>query len=398
MRPDLPFRAVVALGATQIVGYGTLYYAFALLAPAMAAELAWPEARVFGALAVALLLGGLTAPWAGRLVDRLGAIRVMSLGSVLSAGALVFWALTPGPVAFVLGLIIVEVAAGLVLYNAAFAAIVQFGGQGAQRRIVHLTLIAGFASTVFWPLTAAMAEQLDWRTIYLVFAAAHVLICLPLHLTLPRPLGLQADGVNGTPKAAQTGLEMTDALRRQITTLLLVGTALLGFVFGSVTVHMVPLLQTLGLGTVGPLIAALFGPAQVASRLVNMIVGQNLAQVHLAVIAVSLPVAGVAVLAFSASVPGAMVFAVLFGMGSGLVSIVMGTLPLELFGSSRYGHSLGRFTAARQLMGAVAPYLFALMLGGLGTGLSLWMTVGIGFACITCFALISKLARPALRL
>ena len=181
-----PASAVWALGLTQIIGYGTLVYSFAILAPAMAAELALPESWVFGALSVALFLGSLLAPTAGRLADRHGAGRMMSWGSLVAALALTACALAPERYSFVAALIAMELASCFVLYAAAFVAIVQIGPVGAQRSITHLTLIAGFASTLFWPLTTALHAHFDWREVYLIFAATNLLLCLPIHAWLGR--------------------------------------------------------------------------------------------------------------------------------------------------------------------------------------------------------------------
>ena len=175
----IPAAALWALGLTQIIGYGTLYYSFSILVPSIALELAWPEQWVFGALSASLLVGGLFAPTAGRWADRFGAGRVMTFGSAAAAAALVACAIAPGRVSFVAALMAMELASAFVLYSAAFVAIVQIGSARAQRSITHLTLIAGFASTLFWPLTAALHEYLSWREVYLVFAVINVAVCLP---------------------------------------------------------------------------------------------------------------------------------------------------------------------------------------------------------------------------
>ena len=138
-----------ALGATQVIGYGTLYYAFSVLAPAIGAEFGWPPEWVFGALSLALLAGGLLAPWAGHLADRFGAARTMVVGSVAAALLLGAAGLAWDGYSFALALVGMEMASSLVLYATAFAALVQAGAEGAQRRITYLTLIAGFASTLF---------------------------------------------------------------------------------------------------------------------------------------------------------------------------------------------------------------------------------------------------------
>src|SRR5688572_3827666 len=197
-----PPLAIWALGLTQIVGYGTLFYSFSVLAPAMALELALPQQWVFGALSAALFLGSLFAPIAGRWADRFGAGRVMTIGSLAASAALAACALSPGRASFVAALVAMELASCFVLYATAFAAIVQIGPVGAQRSITHLTLIAGFASTLFWPLTSLLHEHLTWREVYLIFAALNLLLCLPIHAWLMRLSRQQRSAMASTVSAA----------------------------------------------------------------------------------------------------------------------------------------------------------------------------------------------------
>ena len=141
-------EVVAGLGLTQVIGYGTLYYSFSILAAGMAADIGWSQDAVYGAFS-ALLAGALIGPRCGRWVDRHGAGRIMALGSAAAAAALVACAIAPGPLGLALGLVAIQLAASFVLYEVAFPALVQVAGFGAQRSITHLTLIAGFASTLF---------------------------------------------------------------------------------------------------------------------------------------------------------------------------------------------------------------------------------------------------------
>jgi MFS family permease len=382
--------AVAALGITQIIGYGTLYYSFSILAPDMAREFGWSEQWVFGALSLSLLAGGLIAPTAGKIADRVGAARVMTVGSMGAALSLMLCALAPEKISFVLALLVMEIAASFVLYSTAFVTLVQQGGPDPQRRITHLTLIAGFASTLFWPLTSWMHTVLSWREIYLIFAALHVLVCLPIHWWLwrqPRHKGahidpelIAGDDVHGSRATTP---------HRAIFPLMLAGFAFEGFVLSSILIHMVPLMGALGLGTTGVVVSMVFGPAQVASRFINMIFGGGLSQRWLAMIAAGLLPMALSVLLFSYPLlSGAIVFAVLFGLGSGLASIVGGTLPLELFGRKGYGHRLGWVTAARQFTSAFAPFAFAWLMAASSPNIALAVLVGAGVCGLAAFGAI----------
>lgn len=356
---------VWALGLTQIIGYGTLYYSFGTLAPSMAADFGWPEEWVFGILSGSLLVGGLVAPISGRWADRFGAARLMVWGSLAAAASLVLCALAPEGISFILGLIAIEVTSTTVLYATAFAALAQASTKGAQRSITYLTLIAGFASTVFWPVTTWLHGFLDWREVYLVYAAVNVVVCVPAHFWLAQTQRRRAETM-----ARPDAVPALVPVERQRTAfpLMLLGFALAGFVSSAITVHMVPMLAALGTGGAGVLATMLFGPSQVLSRLLNLQFGRGLSQPALAVIAsVVLPV-GLGVLLFTApSMPGTVAFAILFGLGGGLSSIVSGTLSLALFGSAGYGQRLGAISSARLLASSIAPFAFSLVAASAST-------------------------------
>ncbi|MBZ9719453.1 arsenite efflux MFS transporter ArsK [Mesorhizobium sp. AD1-1] len=389
-------KAIWALGLTQIIGYGTLYYSFSMLAPAMAREFGLTEGWVFAALSASLFAGSLFAPTAGRWADRFGAGRIMTVGSVAAAVALALCAVAPGRVSFVLGLLAMELASSFVLYSAAFVAIVQVGVPRPQRSITHLTLIAGFASTLFWPLTSALHAHLTWREVYLLFAALNLGLCLPIHAWLMR---LSRRHATVTPHERgsapdEAGMPLDARRGRAAFLLMLAGFATEGFVLSAILIHMVPLTAALGLGTAGLFVSTLFGPAQVASRLINMLFGGRLQQTHLAVIAASLLTAGLCALLLTTPwLPGAFVFVFLFGLGSGLTSIVGGTLPLELFGREGYGARLGWASAARQFTSAFAPFALAFMMTRTSVANSLWVLVVVAASGVIAFLAIALLRR-----
>ncbi|WP_298645514.1 arsenite efflux MFS transporter ArsK [uncultured Tistrella sp.] len=389
---------IAALGLTQIIGYGTLYYSFGILAPAMARDLGWPEEWVFGALSIALLTGGLIAPWSGRWIDRFGAGRVMTAGSVTAVLALTVCAAAPSGFTFLPALIAIEIASTMVQYGAAFPLLVQRHPRTAQRSIVWLTLIAGFASTLFWPFTSWLHGFMSWREVYIVFAALNLMLCVPLHAWLSRPAAadpktLRAGQPASDPPESPQG-SVAPANRRTAFILMAAAFAFQSFVSSAVLVHMLPMLGSLGLGVIGVTVGALFGPSQVASRLINMIFGRNLSQLILAAVAAALLPGALVLLTLTApSIAGAMAFAVLFGMGNGLYSIVGGTLPLALFGADGYGRRQGQIMSVRLIVGSVAPFAFALIMHQLGIHTALGMSAGLGFCAVAALAMVAVLLR-----
>ncbi len=388
--------AVWLLGLTQIVGYGTLYYSFATLSADMAADFGVTADWIFGAFSVALLTASLAAPTAGRLADRYGAASLMAGGSALTALFVALTAIAPEKYTFAAVLVATQVTASTVFYSAAFVALVQSGTPRPALAITHLTLIAGFASTIFWPLTGFMHTHLDWRTIYLLFAAANLLVCAPAHVFLAR--GQRASGPTRTEdvSASPPALFPQGAQRRAAFVFMLLGFALLSLALYGVLGVMVPTLDALGLGASSLWIAGLFGPAQVAIRLLSLLFGSRMRQANLAVVSCMLTAGGLAALAIAPTPAGAVAFILLFGMGSGLHSIVSGTLPLELFGRAGYGAVLGWATAARQVMSSGAPFAFALALSRFSPQIALWSVFVAAMGSAVAFGAVA-LMRPQLR-
>lgn len=382
------------LGITQVVGYGTMYYSLAIVAPAIAAQFSVPMSSIYAALSLALLGGGAIAPYAGKLMDRRGAAAIMAWGSVAASVALGVTALAPTFPVFAFGLLAVEVAGALVLYDSAFAYIVQNGGPGAGRRITHLTLIAGFASTIFWPLTSALHGMLSWREVIGVFVMLHLLCCLPIHVWLARA----AERAVVTPSsgvAADNGeveTPLSPAVRRRALVLVALGFALSGFLLFGIVAQLVPTLAALGLGTAGVVVAMLFGPAQVIVRFVNMVGASGRHPLTITLIhALLLPVAVLVLLATAPSAIGAAAFALLFGFGAGLKSIVQGTLPLALFGREAYAERLGRLASVRLVLISVAPFVMAYLTDTAGVSTALLVMTGIGFAGMVLFLIVARM-------
>ena len=378
--------AIWALGITQVIGYGTLYYSFSILAPGIAGEFGVAIEWIYGCISLALLAGGLISPYAGGLADRHGAGRVMSLGSIGAAAALIVCGLAGNTLAFLGGMILVELASAFVLYSTSFAFLAQTTGAQAQRSITYLTLIAGFASTIFWPLTTAMLAVMDWHGAYFVFAGLNLLVCLPLHLWLSRFSRMAAVRmpmpVDAVAVAFKTAID-----QRLVFGLVVLGFSLAGFVAAATLFHIVPMLGALGLGSAGVLVASLLGPAQVASRLINMGFGQELPATMLAIISATMMPLALTILAMTApSMAGAIVFAAVFGMGTGLFSIVSGTLPLSLFGKAGFGRRLGWISLGRLGLSALAPFALSVALGAVGPKPSVWALAVVGLACVGVFA------------
>ncbi|MFN3718336.1 MAG: MFS transporter [Rhizobium rhizophilum] len=348
--------ATIGLGVTMTIGYGTLYYSFSVLAPEIAREFGWGQSFVFGVFSFGLLAGAVAAPILGRLVDRFGARLILCLGSVTASVALALFAVMQNAWQFAVITLAAEFIALAVQYDAGFAALAQTHGREARAHITLVTLIAGFASTVYWPLLQWLLTWMDWRDVYLVLAAMNLLIALPIHLALPRAR-LSEKPVS---RVEETSAEMTlDGERRRRMVLMATAFAAGGFVVSAVGATLLVLMRDLGYATaMATLAGSLIGPSQVTARLIEYARRNLFSPPLTAIIAAVAMALGLFMLAGALVQPiaaFAIAFALFYGAGQGLTSIVRGVLPLHYFGVAGYGRTMGTLASTRIIASAIAP-------------------------------------------
>ncbi|CAN7274263.1 MFS transporter [Bosea sp. LjRoot90] len=384
---------IIALGITQVAGYGALYYAFAVLAPGMTRSMGWAPEWTYGGFALGLLAGGLAAPFAGRLIDRCGTRRMMSIGSVLASLSLFALSKAEGLVSYYAAMVALEVVSTLVLYDAAFTALTQAHGAGARRAISKLTLIGGFASTLFWPLTTALVAQADWRTIYQIYAVGYLALALPLHaFLLPRGRATLAANPAQPIEMPDGAGYLAGAARRRAFVLLAIAFSLQGFVVSAMSVHMLTLLQGFGFSAaLAVTLGAMVGPSQVTGRLIEMLFGTNVPPVTTAWVSGALMPLGFMLLVFGGGMAViAGLFAIAYGVSMGLSSIVRGTVPLQLFGPAGYGAMLGKLSAPGLVIRAAAPLGFAVLMERAGLSASTAVLVTLSGAAALALLLLAR--------
>lgn len=345
---------VPALSLTLLISWGSLYYAFALLAEPMQAELGSGAALTMGAYSAGLVAWGLCAYPAGRLMDRIGGRRSMTLGSCLCGVLFAAWSLVQSPWALYLVWAGLGAGMALTLYEPAFAVLVAADPAAYRRRMAVLTLAGGMASTVFWPLTQLLAGTLGWRDTLLAYAALHLLVCAPLHwFALPVDAPRPATQSTSSPARPAPG----QVLRSPEFWWLAVSFAAFGFVNAAMATHMVPMLESTGVGPASAMaIAALIGPMQVAGRSADLLLAGRVGPRTVGTVAVLLTPAALLVLwAAPATQALLYVFAALYGAGLGLATIVRASAPLEVFGSAGYASVSGALHGPARLARAAGP-------------------------------------------
>src|SRR5712675_924731 len=379
-------RSVVvgALGTAQTLAWGSSYYLLAILADPIAHGLGLSRTIVFGLFSGALLLSAVLGPSVGRAIDNRGGRGVLALSNLVLAAGLVLLGTAQGFFTLALAWAALGVGMAMGLYDPAFATLTGLYGRAARGPITGITLIAGFASTVGWPLSAFLEGYFGWRGACLIWAGLHILVGLPLNRLLipkaPPPEKLvQAEGeVAAAPRAAMPLLAFIFAAT--------------WFVTGAMAAHLPRLLEITGASATAAIAAAaLVGPAQVAARLVEFGALRVVHPLVSARLAALLHPIGAVILGLLR--PGAITaFAVLHGAGNGLLTIAKGTVPLAIFGPVGYGLRSGILGAPARATQAASPLLFGVLIDYLGTGV---LAISAGLSLSAFFALLMLKARAA---
>jgi predicted MFS family arabinose efflux permease len=386
---------VAALGAAQTLAWASSYYLPAILAAPMARDLGLSTPTVFAAFSAALAVSALVGAKAGGAIDRRGGRPVLMTTSLVFALGLAILGASQGLYSLMAAWMLLGVAMGGGLYDAAFATLVRLYGKDARAGITGVTLIAGFASTVGWPVTAFIEAHFDWRVACFVWAALHLLVGLPLNALLPDlrqppPAGPSTQ----RPAVARSASTQPDSKAPLLASLAL------GFVFAATSfistamaAHLPGLMTAAGASAAtAVMVASLIGPAQVAARLLEFGLMRQLDPLVSARVAVALhPVGATALLA--AGPVAAPVFGLLHGAGNGLMTIAKGTLPLSIFGPQGYGQRQGMLVAPARASQALAPWLFGLLLAD-WSHWALALTVSLGTAAMLVLLLLRG-AKPS---
>ena len=384
---------VAGVGLAQIASWGSLFYAIGVLGKPMREELGVSELFLFSAFTAGLLVSGTIAPFVGRWIDRYGGRVVLAFGSIAASIALLVLATAGNAAVLVSGWVLAGAAMSATLYDPAFSTLSQHAGAHYRRSVTALTLLGGFASTVFWPLSHLLLQEWGWRVTLAAYAGLQIAMCLPLHLLLVpgRPATAHASATEAAPPVESPGL--SDPRLKWLTASFAIGT----FIAAVVAVHMVGLLTGAGLTAAEAVtISMLMGPMQVVGRIIEISFASRVRAVTVGIAAFSLiAIALVLLMATQGFGPTAILFVVAFGFGNGVLTIVKGTAPAELFGRDGMGALLGHLSRAAFYAKALAPAaLPALVTVGLTRNAALATFVAVAVAGLAAYRVATRPAAP----
>ncbi len=384
------WRITAALAVTTTINYGCLFYVFAVLTKPMEAEFEWTRAQTSVAFSIAALTNGLSSIVAGRLVDRFGGRMLMAVGSVLGAACLWAWSM----ISSLMGLYLVFVALGLawsaVFYDVAFTVIAAWFRRDRAFATFIITMVAGFASTIFFPTISSLERHLGWRDTLRWLAALVLIVTTSLHVFVLRPrpssLDLHVDGLSydeAITVAPEASVELAVARRTSAFWKITLTFGIARFVATGVSAHLYPLLVEAGRSQgFAAAVAGSVGPLQVLGRILFLPVSKRLSLRVVTTLTMLTFSVGLGALAISTSLPAVCTYVVLFGMANGAATMNRASLTSERYGPAAFGRISGWMGAVGALISVGAPaalgrartltgdYLWAL------TGLSLLTVVG----------------------
>jgi MFS family permease len=304
------------------------------------------------------LVSGLIGPRIGKAIDKLGGRVVLPFGSVAFFLGLILLATAQETNQLFVAWFLIGIGGSMGNYDAAFATAVNFFGNKSNQVIAGITVFAGFSSTISWPITTFLEQTYDWRAAIWFWAAMHIAVALPLHLTIPRSEKKDIPDMTGPIRKLVRNKFRFDPLFVVFGLMF----ALQAFIVSSVNTTLPFLLGELGADLQLALLASvLLGPFQVLARILLVALTDKATPITVAAISIAAHPLGVICL-WVLGPAGILPFVMLHGIGVGLNPFIRGSLPLLFFGSDRFGQRQGYIMMPSKILGALSPTLLTLML------------------------------------
>jgi predicted MFS family arabinose efflux permease len=382
---------IAALGTAQTLAWGSSYYLPAILADPIARDLGISSNWFFAAFSGSLVISGLLGPRVGRQIDRVGGRQVLCISNLLLASGLALLGASTSISMMSAAWLLLGIGMGFGLYDAAFGTLGRIYGSEARSAITGITLVAGFASTVGWPLSSLGLDTIGWRETCYAWAIAHIVIGLPLNLSLPRAETRQVS--DGPVVKPHIPIDRTMVL-------LSFAFAAAWTVTSAMAAHLPRIVEAFGATAAQAVFAGMMiGPAQVAARIVEASLLKRFHPITSTRLACITHPIGACVLGFFGG-GAAAAFALLHGAGNGILTIARGTLPLAIFGPENYAYRLGLIGAPSRIAQALAPLGFGLLIEPMGKSV-IMVSAGLSLAALAALMALHRtqtaqaVARPA---
>ena len=387
-------QTVAVLSVTQLVGWGTSFDMLGVMGRVIAPDLGLSNEVAFSGLTIMMVVGGLASPVTGRALARLGAAKVLAASSLAFALGLLLLAASQGIILYAIAWLVMGIAGAMGLSAPAYAAVVEREGLNGKRIITIMMLFTGLSATIFWPLLTLLTAHFGWRATFVICAAGHLFVCLPLYLlALPRPiLAEQGDAGHRTPP-----VPLSAKGKRRAFVLIAAATTISTFVTFGLAPSLLEIFRQYG---ASPALALQLGSARgiigISARLVDMLLGRRGNPLLSAIIGIGLMLSGfLLLLVAGASTAQLVIFTLLFGFGSGVMAVARALLPLALFSRSEYGLHSARLSLPQNLANAVAPVVFTAILDRAGAPTALAVCVVLSLSSLLLVLALGLLVRRA---
>ncbi|HEY8806526.1 MAG TPA: MFS transporter [Candidatus Limnocylindria bacterium] len=405
-RPYYGWILAVTLGFTETVSWGVLYYTFSVLIAPTTAELGWTRAQISGALSAMLVVSGLAGLWVGRWLDEHGPRQLMTAGSIAAVPLVIAWSQVRDLFSFYVIWILIGFAFAATNYGPAFATIIVWFRRDRSRALTLVTLIAGFASTVFVPLAAWLVSVQGWRTALVSLAVLLGVLTIAPHALLlrrrPADIGVGVDGdplepgPDVTVAPPELSASFREALRHPTFKWLALAFALYALGVG-VPVHLVAYLGDHGYSLAFAAAATGgIGAAQVLGRLLFAPLERRLAPRTISVLIYAGQPIALLILLFAQSEVGIIAFVILFGAARGAETLVRSTIVAGLYGPRRIASIAAVLTLATTLTQAISPVSLGAVYDSVGSYIpGIWALIAL--SCVAVVAVYLGDRRPAHR-
>lgn len=353
------------LAVTELISWGILYYAFTALMVPMQAEFGWSAGAITGAYSLSMLVSGLAAPLVGRWLDGHGPRGLMTAGSICGVLLVLAWSRVETLTGFYLIWVGIGLACAATLYEPAFTTIAQWFRQGRSQAMLLVTILGGFASTVFLPLTGWLTDRSGWRDALVILAVILAVGTVLPHALLLRPAPVLAErrtssrSGNRPPAATFAGMMREPVFVRLSVAFFLQTTTSI-----AVAVHLIAFLVERGTdATFAAWAAGLIGAAQVAARIFTTVFERRFSIISLTAMMFAFQVLAIVLLVMWQTTAGIVMAVVFLGMGRGAITLLRPSLVMEFYDVARFGSVNGLQTLIVTIGRALAPVMTGVAAG-----------------------------------
>jgi predicted MFS family arabinose efflux permease len=384
--PPGKIRLIAVIAISQLAGWGTTFDMPSVLGRAMERDLGMPFDMIFLGLSVMMLMSAFAAPKIGRLLVRFGAIRILSIGSILLAGGLALLSCAQGPVSYFAAWLVIGIGGAFALSVPANTAVVEREGSAAKRTIGMTMIFTGLSSAISWPLMTLAEAHYGWRVTLLMAAALQLIVILPLHWFGLPPMSAKAPAAPDRSTTMAPPPPLSPKAKLQAFILIAAGSSLFGFVGFGIAPSLIEIMKSAGAAPELALtLASMRAVIGISARLGDILLGGRTSPVASGLFAIIALLIGYAVLLFfSPSLYAPAIFILLYGIGSGISSLARSLLPLAFFSPEEFALLSSRIALPQNIATAIAPAAFAFIMERAGLDGLLWMTTGLSLVTFGC--------------